>query len=391
MQKYIKKYVFFVLIFAVLLMNSGFALSSNLNNNINNININRVILKIRVPFDSANSLVGTAGAGFIDSSNKSYKLSSMTKYKINFNPKGSYDLFVIQNNNQVKLAELEADFILSSLDNSPVFINNTWYRGKIKISKTSTGIIAVNYIGLEDFLVSVLSTLSSSDSYTEAIKASAVIMRSSLLCLDFDRESKKRDYQLSSAEIDYQGLKAEKSTVSQQIKKTEGEVLLDKYGKLACSSFRSASVVGAFPFELIGFKTNAWEKTFTFDIIHEILQEEGYFTLVNIYSVERRVIPKESKIMLVVNTSEGEIELTQKQAQDLFGLPSQFFRVYSFRDSLGKTRIQFLGGLAGFTDKIKHESVLNIVDSLEKSIAFPDQQYDSIIYDMYPESYLARI
>ncbi len=352
------------------------------------------VIRLKIDFDSANSLLGTSDNGeikFLEQENKdqSIALKAMTKYKIKINSLGDYDLLFIKNGKEYKITDLSVPFSIKTKDDSLIYLGNRWYRGKIEIIKNNSGIIAVNYVYKEHLLSSIIGALVENDTATEAIKAGIVIMRSSFSCLT-QSKTRIKDYDINARDIDYIGIESEKDIVKRFIKATEGEILLDSRGKLICTDFKTAFTEKAFPFVLIGEANDSWEKTFSFDEITYELKEANY-KINNILEIEKRIMPQTSKIMIAIITDKGQINLSMFDMQKIFGLPSQFFRIYSYKDKNNKDIIQFMGNLAGYNEKGQYQSILNLITSLEDSISYPSQNYKSLLKDLYPNSYLARL
>lgn len=361
------------------------------------------VVRLKVPFDSGNSILGAQSRGVISDEQNFYSLKSMNKYRIILNSRGNYDLYLVKTNNNSnsennenrRIGELSLPITLRGESESPVYLTNAWYKGKIFINKSPSGTTAVNYTQIEEILPSVIGLLATENNSPASVKAAAVLLRSSLLCMNITAksgENKKSDYyDLAAMGINYLGIGTEKDFINDAIKETEGEVLLDAYGNLACTSFSSAYVKGAFPFQLIGSKTNAWEKTLTFDDLARELKEAGYANIDEIYALERKIVPQTGSIEILIETSRGQVTLSALQTKNLLGLPSQFFRIYSFKDKKGQLNIQILGGLAGYKDRVNHDSVLNLIDSLDGMKTYEGQPYDALLKDLYPNSYVARL
>lgn len=110
---------------------------------------------------------------------------------------------------------------------APVFVsvNGKSYRGLVEISPQGKGLLVVNELPLEDYLVGLINCEISSQWPMEAIKAQAVIARSYAI---FQKESRKGSlYHLESTVLDqvYDGSDIEDSRAARGVKETAGEVL----------------------------------------------------------------------------------------------------------------------------------------------------------------------
>jgi len=110
---------------------------------------------------------------------------------------------------------------------APVFVlvNGKGYRGVVEITPTEKGILVVNELPLEEFLIGLINCEISSQWPMEAVKAQAVIARSYAI---FQKESRKNaQYHLESSVLDqvYEGCDIEDSRAARGVKETAGEVL----------------------------------------------------------------------------------------------------------------------------------------------------------------------
>jgi stage II sporulation protein D len=113
---------------------------------------------------------------------------------------------------------------------APVFIlvNGKKYHGNIEISPADKGLLIVNELPLEDYLVGLINCEISSQWPMEAIKAQAVIARSYAV---YQKEMRKNAiYHLESTVMDqvYDGCEIEDSRAGRGVKETTGEVLTYK-------------------------------------------------------------------------------------------------------------------------------------------------------------------
>lgn len=110
---------------------------------------------------------------------------------------------------------------------APLFVvmNGRKYRGKVEISPADKGVLVVNELPLEDYLVGLINCEISSQWPIEAIKAQAVIARSYAV---YQKEARKNTmYHLESTVMDqvYEGCEIEDSRAARGVKETVGEVL----------------------------------------------------------------------------------------------------------------------------------------------------------------------
>jgi stage II sporulation protein D len=110
---------------------------------------------------------------------------------------------------------------------APLFIlvNGRKYRGIVEVSPADKGMLVVNELPLEDYLVGLINCEISSQWPIEAIKAQAVVARSYAV---YQIEARKNAmYQLESTVMDqvYEGCAIEDSRAELGVKDTAGEVL----------------------------------------------------------------------------------------------------------------------------------------------------------------------
>lgn len=108
---------------------------------------------------------------------------------------------------------------------SAIYVNGKPYRGVIDISPSDKGLLVVNELQLEDYLVGLINCEISSAWPIEAVKAQAVIART--YALNRKEARKNAFYHLESSVIDqvYDGCLIEDSRARRAVSETAGEVL----------------------------------------------------------------------------------------------------------------------------------------------------------------------
>ena len=108
---------------------------------------------------------------------------------------------------------------------SAVYVNNKPYRGLAELTLTDKGILVVNQLPLEEYLVGLINCEISSAWPIEAVKAQAIIARTYALNRKIARISSP--YHLESSVVDqvYEGCLIEDSRARRAVSETEGEVL----------------------------------------------------------------------------------------------------------------------------------------------------------------------
>jgi len=108
---------------------------------------------------------------------------------------------------------------------SAVLVNNKPYRGLAEISNADKGVLVINQLPLEDYLVGLINCEISSAWPIEAVKAQAVIART--YALNRKAIRLKAPYHMESSVIDqvYDGCLIEDSRARRAVTETQGEVL----------------------------------------------------------------------------------------------------------------------------------------------------------------------
>jgi stage II sporulation protein D len=125
---------------------------------------------------------------------------------------------------------------------SLVRINGKGYRGIVEIHPADKGVLLINELPLEEYLVGLINCEISSLWPIEAVKAQAVIARSYAI---FQKDNRKNAlYHLESSVMDqvYNGADIEDSRAARAVKETAGEVLT--YGGGVIQAFYHANCGG---------------------------------------------------------------------------------------------------------------------------------------------------
>ena len=129
---------------------------------------------------------------------------------------------------------------LSFVASGPVRVNGNPYRGIAELSYEDAGILVVNELPLEDYLVGLINCEISSAWPIEAVKAQAVVARSYALY----RKMQKYDapYHLESSVLDqvYKGSRTEDNRARLAVSQTEGEVLMTYWGAIIQAFYHSS-------------------------------------------------------------------------------------------------------------------------------------------------------
>ncbi|NJL49640.1 MAG: SpoIID/LytB domain-containing protein [Leptolyngbyaceae cyanobacterium SM2_5_2] len=121
-----------------------------------------------------------------------------------------------------------------------VFINNTWYRGRVLVMPVEGKVTAVNWVDLEAYLYSVLGAEMPASWPQEALKAQAVAARSFALYRRDRSASQLYDVGPTTAHQVYKGLASEAPATVAAVNATQGQVLTHG-GRIIEAVFHSSS------------------------------------------------------------------------------------------------------------------------------------------------------
>lgn len=123
-----------------------------------------------------------------------------------------------------------------------VAVNGKGYRGVLEVSAADKGLLVVNELPLEDYLVGLINCEISSAWPMEAIKSQAVIARSYAI---YQKQARRgAPYQLESSVMDqvYAGCDLEDSRAARGVQETAGEVLV--YNDKVIQAFYHSNCAG---------------------------------------------------------------------------------------------------------------------------------------------------
>lgn len=124
-----------------------------------------------------------------------------------------------------------------------VFVGNRWYRGAVQVSQENNKLLAVNYVDLEDYLYSVVSSEVSPSWPLEAQKAQAIAARSFALVHYFRPAHAHYDLGATQRWQVYGGLSKEWNTSQQVVESTRGLVLSYRGGVVESQYAASEAIV----------------------------------------------------------------------------------------------------------------------------------------------------
>ena len=143
--------------------------------------------------------------------------------------------------NQISLGNQQgSQFWIEPSQGGLVWIDDAWYRGSVRLINTGQGIIAVNYVDLEEYLYSVVGSEMPTSWPLEALKAQSVAARSYAL----NKRSKLANtiYDLGDTTTwqVYRGVQAETASTQSAVQQTATQVLTYQ-GQIIEAVFHSSS------------------------------------------------------------------------------------------------------------------------------------------------------
>jgi len=116
--------------------------------------------------------------------------------------------------------------IITSAPTGFVSTKEKWYRGNLIIKKTDDGLVVINDIGLEDYLLGVVPSEMPSSWDIEALKAQAIAARSYALANLGKRSALGFDLKDTAEDQVYKGASSEKDRTTKAVLDTKGKVLV---------------------------------------------------------------------------------------------------------------------------------------------------------------------
>jgi stage II sporulation protein D len=225
---------------------------------------------------------------------------------------------------------------LSFSASSAVYVNNKPYRGLAELSVADKGILVVNQLPLEEYLVGLINCEISSAWPIEAVKAQAIIARTYAV----NRKNARitAPYHLESSVIDqvYEGCLIEDSRSRRAVLETTGEVLT--FGGVIIQAFYHSSCGGrtedseniwgvslpylkgvACQYCLTAPASTAWEYKLSLKDLEERLRLGGH-TISGLYDIKPGIFNSRGRLTSVsLLASKGSCTITGEQFRKAIG------------------------------------------------------------------------
>jgi stage II sporulation protein D len=253
------------------------------------------------------------------------------------------------NGNSLKLANWQGQaFWVEPSEGGYIFIDDTWYRGRVLLVPQAGGITAINWVDLEEYLYSVLGSEMPTSWPQEALKAQAVAARSYAL---YKREKSQNDlYDVggSTAHQVYKGLASEAPSTQAAVNSTRGQVLI--YGNHVIEAVFHSSSGGAtenvedvwqspLPYlrSVQDYDQDApvfhWTETFSMSQFQQRVTGIGRLQS----AVAERTTPRGRVVSIRLQGSQGTRVLTGNEMRQALGLRSTLFTISIAGDSVQVT------------------------------------------------------
>ena len=135
---------------------------------------------------------------------------------LNANPRGK----------AVGLADWQASQLLIEPGNDGyVWINDRWYRGRIRIIRQGSGVTALNLVDLEEYLYSVVGAEAIPSWPQEALKAQSVAARTYALYQMNSSGNRIYDLDTTTRTQVYKGLESEFTSTHEAVNATAGQIM----------------------------------------------------------------------------------------------------------------------------------------------------------------------
>jgi stage II sporulation protein D len=247
---------------------------------------------------------------------------------------------------------------LSFSASSAVYVNNKPYRGLAELSVADKGILVVNQLPLEEYLVGLINCEVSSAWPIDAVKAQAVIARTYAVTKKNARST--APYHMESSVIDqvYEGCLIEDSRSRRAVLETTGEVLtfgggiIQAFYHSSCGGRTedSENVWGASLPYLKGVEcqycltspsSTAWEYKLSFKELEERLRLSGH-KISGLYDIKPGTVNSRGRLKFVsLLASKGSGTITGEQLRKAVGYG--FIKSTRFTMKNSRTDISFSG------------------------------------------------
>ena len=226
-----------------------------------------------------------------------------------------------------------------------VFIGDRWYRGRVLVTSNGSGVTAINYVDLEQYLYSVVGGEMPTSWPLEALKAQAVAARSYALHKRQQARNPHYDVGTTTAWQVYGGLQEETASTQAAVEGTRGQVLTYN-GQVIEAVFHSSSgghtenvediwsqplpyLRGVQDFDA-GAPVFEWTQTFSLDEFSRLMPSVGRI----VSASPQRVTPRGRVREMRMEGDRGALVMTGNEVRSALNLRSTLFSIAIAGDTI---------------------------------------------------------
>ena len=248
--------------------------------------------------------------------------------------------------NGINLERLGAgEIIVEPTENGYVWIGDRWYRGRTRLVRQGSGITAINYVDLEQYLYSVVGAEAVASWPIEALKAQAVAARSYALYKRSTASKSLYDVDTTIGTQVYKGLDSEYLTTHEAVNGTTGQIMTHG-GQVILAAFHSSSGghtenvediwTSPLPYlrGVVDYDQQSpvfqWTKVFSPEEISTRLGEVGIIKTM----IPEQITPQGRVVTMKVISDRGTTTVTGAKLRKVLDLRSTLFRVNTDGNSI---------------------------------------------------------
>ncbi len=231
-----------------------------------------------------------------------------------------------------------SQIIIEPTEDGSIWINDRWYRGKVRLIRQGKGVTAVNLVDLEEYLYSVVGSEAYPTWPMEALKSQAVVARTYALYKSSKGGNRYYDLDTTTRTQVYKGLETEFVTTHEAVNGTAGQVLTHN-GKVILAAFHSSSgghtenvedvwssslpyLRGVVDYDQLA-PVFQWRKSFSASQMGQLIGGVGTVRSL----IPQRTTPHGRIITLKVVGTRGSKNITDDNLRKALGLKSTLFTV----------------------------------------------------------------
>ncbi|MBD2074981.1 SpoIID/LytB domain-containing protein [Phormidium sp. FACHB-592] len=144
---------------------------------------------------------------------------------------------------QLGSVQLPSTFLIRPSAGGAIAVGGKWYRGTLMVTAQPGGLTVVNWVALEQYLISVVGAEASPSWGMEALKAQAIAARSYALNHHISPAHSLYDLDSSTRYQSYRGIDSEFNTTAEAVAQTRGQVMLTTDGQVLLAQYASTQAI----------------------------------------------------------------------------------------------------------------------------------------------------